>query len=202
MYPSTTSEPPVQSKEQAIEVGVLNKPNITLMSTAPQSTLPQSAEGESARTRDPGDQGAGTEHLWKPARVPAFSSKTFAGPYGRSEHDVLSRLSKLEDAGKLDTGTTTIGRSVYRYALDIVRKSPSKIAWNADYLCASPKVSNLSSMRQVVTAEVQEHIQKCSVESVRVCLDYIPSAEHSSPDSAAVEAQVTRARESVYCDDR
>lgn len=57
------------------------------------------------------------DETWKAAKLAPFSSQTFAGPFGRSEQEVLKRLSKLEEAGKLEIGSTTIGRSIYRNAV-------------------------------------------------------------------------------------
>lgn len=55
---------------------------------------------------------------WIAPVIPRFSSKTFGGPFGRSEHAVLERLSRLEERGKLERASSTIGRSVYRSALN------------------------------------------------------------------------------------
>lgn len=54
---------------------------------------------------------------WEAIKLPAFSSRTFSGPFGRSEQEVLARLSKLEETCRLSIGASTIGRSVYRNAV-------------------------------------------------------------------------------------
>lgn len=56
---------------------------------------------------------------WLAPVIPPFSSKTFSGPFGRSEQQVLERLAELDKSGKLERGYSTIGKSFYRSALDL-----------------------------------------------------------------------------------
>ena len=55
---------------------------------------------------------------WIAKDLPLGSSHTYAGPFGRSEKDVLDRLAKLEESGQAEADQASIGTSVYKQALE------------------------------------------------------------------------------------
>lgn len=55
---------------------------------------------------------------WVARHLDPGSSKTFAGPFGRMENDVLKRLAKLEKSGQAEAKDNSIGRSVYKSAVN------------------------------------------------------------------------------------